>query len=298
MLRVTGENLDSLLDDPNVVVGVLEAGIAAAAEASATIIDRELEGQPLLAVVLKATAREFAKAGNDRVLFRKVANGDLLQTLYRATLKGIAANPKALASELAVEKHVAVLIAACASELSKKPLLDALSPETVRGLAARVLAVMSREPALLAAHGEFAARTLGAALATAAHALKDGLTRDDLVDIAEAVARQASANLGLLPLNDRLAPVVEALSQTLADEGLAALTSGGGRKQLFLAGLQAVAANPRIWQRLAEQDLAAPLVAAVIRAIAASPPGLLPGPTLAAVLGGTLQAAARRGKVV
>jgi hypothetical protein len=298
MLRATGENLEGILGDPGCLVGVLEAGLAAAAGAAPDLIAARLGGQPLLAVVLKAAAQEFEKAGEQRVLFRKLASGEFFTVLYQACLGGLAANPDALASQARLKRHVAILIAACADELSKKRLVDALSADTVRALAIRGLEVLGRQPEFLAAHGEFAARVIGATLTAAADALQNGFTREDLLEITEAVVRAASTHLGLVEMDERLRGVLAALGLVLADAGLTKLTTGPGRKALFLAGWDAVAANPRVWTGFAERGLVEPLIGGVLRAWATDPSGLLSGPALVPAFRQTLLAAARRGRAL
>lgn len=298
LLRETGGNLDGILGDPKCLVGVLEAGLAAAAGAAPNLIAAKLGDQPLLAVVLKAAAQEFQKAGDQRVLFRKVGSGELFAALYQACLSGVAANPDALASQTKLKRHVAILIAACAEELSKKRLLDALSADTVRALAVRSFDVLGQEPEFLAAHGAFAAKVLGATLAATAGALRAGLTREDLLEITAAVVRAASTHLALVDMDERLRDVLAALGLVLADAGLAKLTTGPGRKALFLAGWDAVAANPRVWTGFAERGLVEPLIGGVLRAWATDPSGLLSGPALVPAFRQTLLAAARRGRAL
>jgi hypothetical protein len=296
MLRVTGENLDGILGDPKALAGVLEAGIAAAAGAAVTIIDEKLGDEPLLAVVLQSVATEFKTAGDDRVLFRKIGNGELFTALYQASLRSVASNSDALASQAKLNKHVATLISAFADELSKKKLIDALSADTVRSIAVRALEVVGRDPTFLGIHGEFAAKIVGAVLTATADALKDGLTTDDLMAIAEETLRVASTNLNLVEMDDHLRVVLEALGATLADKGLSSLTTGRGRKELFFSGLEAISTNPRVWQGFAEKDLVEPLVTGLIRSFAINPGNLLAGTALVPAFQQVLKAAASRGQ--
>ena len=298
MLRETGRNLDGILGDPQTLAGVLEAGLAAAAGAAVPLIGVKLGDQPLLAVVLAAVAQEFQKAGDQRVLFRELGNGEFFTALYRASLHSVAANPQALASQANLQQHVAVLIAACADELAQQPLADALSIGTLRALAVRSLEVLSEQPEFLAGHGEFAAKVIGAALAATSGALRHGFTTADLTEIADTIVRTAAANLGLVQMDDRLRVVLTALGQALGDAGLAKLTTAPGRKAVFFAGLEAVAANPQVWTGFAEKELVQPLVSGVLRALATDTTGLLAGPALVPVFRQVLLAAARRGQTL
>lgn len=298
MLREAGENLDSLLGDPGALAGVLEAGLSAAATAAIPLVDRKVAGEPLLAVVLKSTLDRTQKAAAANQLFGRIADGGFFAALYAATLQGVAANPAALASLAKLDAHVAKLIATLAGELAAIAPGRTPSTETLRALAVRALEVVAQEPEFLGAQSEFAAKVIGAALASAAQALTSGFTRDDLVAITETVVRTAATNLNLVELDDRLRGVLAALGQTLADEGLARVTTAAGRKALFVAGLEALAINPRVWRGLAEKDLVQPLVLGVIRAFATNPVGLLSGPALVPAFAATLVAAAQRGRAL
>jgi hypothetical protein len=295
MLRVTGEDLGGILGDPKAVAGVLEAGIAAAAGGAAGMIDKKLDDTPLLAVILKATAVEFKKAGDQRVLFRKVGNGELFVALYQASLHSVAVNPEALATQAKLKKHVAILVAGLADELAKKKLIDALSVETMRALTVRALEVAGRQPEFLAGQGEFVSKVIGATLTATAGALRDGLTDDDLVEIAGQVLQTASANLSLVEMEDHLRVVIEGLGQILANEGLSKLATGQRRKELFFVGIEAVVANPRVWQDFAEKDLVEPVVIGILGALSSDNTGLLSGAALVPAFRQTMLAAARRG---
>ncbi len=298
MLRVTGENLDTILGDPRAIAGVLEAGVAAAAAAAVPIIDEKLGDEPLLAAVLKSVAGEFKTAGDERTLFRKIGNGDLFVALYQASLRSIAVNPEALASAAKLDKHVATLIAAFADELSRKKPIDILTVDTVRRVAIRALEVAGNDPELLGLHPGYTALVVGATLNATAAALKDGWTTGDLLEITESALRVAAANLNLVEMDDNLRAILESLGATLADEGLGRLATARGRKDLFLAGFEAVAANPRVWEGFAEKDLVQPIVQAVLQALANGPASLLAGDALRPVFQQMLKAIALRGRAL
>ena len=182
-----------------------------------------------------------------------------------------------------------------ANQLAQQPLADALSPGTLRSLTIRSLEVLASEPEFLVRHQAFAAQVLGATLAATAAAWKDGLTQADLLEVATAAVRAATSNLGLVPLGERWQTVLAGIGTVLTHADLATLTTAKGRKALFFAALETVAANPKVWDGLAQRQLVQPLVVAVIQGLATDPTHLLSGPALVPAWRQVLLAAARAG---
>ena len=296
MLKTAGAHLTGILDQPAALSGVLEAGISAAAKSATPLLERKLAGEPLLAVVLKSTLENAEQAAADHKLFRTLADGQLFAALYRIALRGVAANPAALATQAKLDAHIAALVAGCAAELADTKLEQVFGAATLRSLTTRALEVIATEPGFLERRTELTAKLLRAALGSAAQAMANGFTASDLEEIADAVIRSAAQNRALIDMNDTLRPVVEVLALPLAERGLDALTSSAARKSMFFSGLEALATNPRVWQDLATRDLAQPLVTGVLRALAADKSGLLSGPALVPSFQATLEATARRGR--
>lgn len=298
MLKTAGQNLDSLLlRQPGAVENLLHAGIAAAASSAAPLLDRKLGDRPLLAAVLASLLDSTQKAANKNQLLADIADGDFLATLYKTALQSVADHPAALASAAKLDAHVAQLVSSCAAGFATAGLAQALAPATRRAVAIRTLETLATEPAFLSRHDDFTARVISSALAASAAAAKDGLSAQDLSAIAEHVARTAAGNLALLEMDDRLRPTVEALAQTFSAAGLSAIATPVGRRAMFYAGLEALAANPKIWDDFAARDLAQPLVRGIVQALSTNPSRLLSGPALIPAFQETLEAAARRGRV-
>jgi len=296
MLLTAGNNLTGILEQPRALSGVIEAGIAASAQSALPLLDQKVADQPLLAAVLKSTLAQTRQSAAANQLFAQLADGDFFAALFRTTLQTVAATPDALASQANLDQRISTLIAACADELSQAPLSQAFTPHTLRVLATRTLNTLANDPSFLASRGEFTAKVASAALASAAQALQNGFTADDLAEISDTVVRTAAAHLNLVQMDDSLRVVVSALAQTLNAEGLSTVTTPTGRKSLFFAALQAFSNNPPIWRDFAGKDLAQPLVAQIVSAFATNPRGLLSGPALVPAFQTALEATARRGR--
>lgn len=296
MLRAAGDNLDTILADPKAFACVLEAGLVAATGPAAALLNKQIGDKQLYAVLVSTLATQIRTAGNQHTLFRDIASGEFLATLYQASLAAIATNPAALANATGMDEFATKLVVALAAELSRIKPAGAFTLATLQSLAVRSLEVLATEPELLAGRNEFAARVIGATLEAAAAALQDGLSAADFIDLATAAVRASADNLALVAMDERWRVVLVAIGPTLSDGELKKITTVKGRKDLFFAALQAVAANPTVWDGLAARQLAQPLVQAILQALATDPTRLLSGPALVPVARVVLLAAARRGE--
>ncbi len=297
MLKTAGENLDTLLlRQPGAIENLLHAGIAAITASATPLLSQKVGDRPLLDAVLRSFLHATHQTAAQNQLFAQIADGEFLATLYKTTLRTAADHPAALANAAQLDAHVAQLIATCASELARADIADAFSPHTLRTVAARTLETIAAEPAFLAHRDDFTTRILTSALAATAAATKPGFTTHDLVDIAEHVTRTATRNLALLEMDERLRPSTVAIAQILSTHNLASFTTPATRRALFLAGLEALTTNPKIWDALATRNLAQPLVLGIVHALAQTPSNLLAGPALIPAFQEILEAAARRGR--
>lgn len=297
LLKTAAENLDSLLlRQPGAIENLIHAGIASAAASATPLLAQKVGDRPLLDAVLRSLLDATQRTAAENQLLAQIANGDFLATLYKTTLQSVATNPSALASSAQLDAHVARLVAACAAEFARTDIAHALAPDTLRTVATQALETIADEPAFLAHHTDFTARVLSSALAATAAAGKDRFSPADLAAIADRVVRTAAGNLALLKLNDRLRLAVAALSQTLSAQGLSSIATPAARRALFFAGLEALAANPKIWDEFAARDVAEPLVLGIVQALATHPGSIVAGPALIPAFQETLEAAARRGR--
>lgn len=298
MLSAAGKDLSGLLDRPGALAGILEAGVAAAAEAALPIIDKTYGKDPLLAVVLKGTLASVQQSAANNGFFASLIDGKFLASLYRTSLQSVAANPEALADQADVAAHVAKLISACAGELARINTQHGLSAATLRPLAARALEVLAQEPEFTRGHGEFAAKVMGAALASTARAVRAGFTSDDLKDIAESIVQTAAGNIGLIKIDTRFQPVVAAFAQTLSSTELSTLANARGRKALFVGSLQVLVNNPQTWAKFEAKNLVNPIISATIKSLVTHAPGMHSGQSLSACYHEILEAVARQGRMI
>ena len=296
MLIKIGKNFRQIVDDPRALLGVLEVGLGAAATNVTGILQRELEGQPLLAAVLAGVLKQVVTLGQSNQLFASIANGQIIPDIYKTTLQAIAATPINFAHQGDVEKFVSNLIAGLANALSHQELSKFFPPDTLRLLASDSLTVLGADPQFIVAHNQFATKLLAAVFKASAAAVSEGLSREDLIGIAMAAIKAASENIALLNLNEQLAAAVTAFGDAIAASNLTQLVNAEGRKAMLLGVLQAIAANPTMWGRLQSTNLIQPLVQAIFQGLATDPTHLLSGPILVDAVSHLLLAAARRGQ--
>jgi hypothetical protein len=296
MLRETAKHPLSTLKDPKILGNILQAGLVEATAAFVDLADQKLGGQPLLAAVLKSVADAVQAAAKDRVLFRQIASGEMLTTLFQASLRTIASNPKLLTDAVGMNDFVANLVTAFADELSRKSITDLIKADTLKGLAIRGIEVLAAEPEFIAGNNKFAAKVLAATLEASAAAFKDGFHGEDFVTLAQAAVRSVVNNASLIEMDERLRDVIVSFGTVFSEASIDRLTSRNGRKDLFLAALETIAVNPKMWNGLAQKNLVQPLVLAVLRGLASDPTKLLTGPALVPVFRELLLAAARRGQ--
>jgi hypothetical protein len=163
-------------------------------------------------------------------------------------------------------------------------------------LASESLTVLAANPQFIAGHNQFATKLLAAVFKAGAAAVADGLTTDDLIDIAAAAIQASADNIALLNLNDQLAAAITAAGDAIAASDLRQLTNAQARKALLFAVLKAVAANPTVWGQWQGQNLIQPLVQAILQGLSTDPTRLLSGPVLVDAVSRILQAAARQGQ--
>jgi hypothetical protein len=274
---------------------VLEAALAVAASTAVPLLEKKMGNDPLLSAVFKAVLAQVQKSAETNKLFATVSDGSFFAALYKTTLRSVASNPSALASQAGLDQHVAGLISACASELASAGIDRAFASRTLSSLVEHAIAVAGEHPEFIGAHATFVGKIVAAALTASARGAKINLSHDDLLEITEAVVRMAAGNVALTSLDERVRSVVAAFSEVLSDEGVGAFTSASRRKELFLAGLDALTTNSNIWGKFSSRELVQPVLAAIIGALKTNPSGLLSGPALVPVFQQTLEAVALHG---
>ncbi|MGO9951614.1 MAG: hypothetical protein ACLPN1_05310 [Dissulfurispiraceae bacterium] len=295
-LTQIGTNFQHILDDPKALLGVLEVGLGAAAANVTGILQRELDGQPLLSAVLSATLKEIGQLGSSNSLFGDIANGQIIPDIYKTTLQAIAAVPTKFGSQPAVSQFVSDLISGLANALSQESLSKLFTSDTLQMLASESLKVLSADPRFLVGNNQFAGKLLTAVFEASSKAVGDGLTKDDLIEIATASIKAASDNIALLHLNDNVAAIITSFGTAIASGGISQLLNVQGRKAALLSALQTVAANPTVWGQLQGKELIQPLVESILQGLATDPTQLLSGPVLTDTISRILLAAAKQGQ--
>jgi hypothetical protein len=294
-LTQISKDFPKLTSDPDrakALLGVLEAGIGAAAADLAPLLQKDLGDHTLLAAVFAAVLNKVSTLASGNQLF----TGQVLPDLYKVTLQAVAASPDLVGDQNKIAQFASDLIAGLANALSEVPPSNLFTTETLKALASESLTVLAADPEFLAGNNQFATKLLAAVFKAGATAIGDGLTKDDLIDIATAAIKASADNIGLLKLDDKLAAVITAAGDALAAAGLKQLLNTQGRKALLFKVLQAIAANPTVWGDLQGANLVQPLVQAILQGLANDPKHLLSGPVLVDAISRILQAAVRRGQ--
>lgn len=298
VLLEVGQNLTSILHDPAELTGVLEAAIGAAAGASQGVIAQQVGGKPLVAAVLSALTGEVRARADRGGLFKSIAAGRFLPSLYRVTLRAVAVHPEALQLS-GLDAFVARLVAGFADELAQTGLDEVFTAETLRHLSVRTLEAAEERPEFLVDHPGVPAGILGALLEVSAAALRNGLTTEDLGELAERTVRAMGGPLMLFKSEENLRALITAAARTLIDPCLRGLVTSEERKGLFVVVLDSVASNPRLWSAFAEAEVATTLAGAVLRGLGVRQSGasavVLVGPALVQVFSAVWRAVAAHG---
>jgi len=295
-LRHVAKELPTLRAQPEAVLGALEVALAAGASHVDVLLAERPGRTPLAALVLGTLAREVEAAAGRHELFRALAHGDVVASLYGVALRAIAERPEALVPD--ADAAVAALVGGIAQALADAGTGNAgaaLDRDTLRALLARCLDALAHHPGLVARDGSFARRLVEAVCAAAAPLAKDGLTLDDLAVVADAAVR-ASAESPALARDGALGAALGAVAQALAQDGARALLDADARRETLLGAISAVAANPALWSRLATRDALGPVAGGIVAALVApGADGGLAGPGLAEAIERCLHAVSQHG---
>jgi len=295
-LAEVGQNFKTLLDDPQAFVGVFEVWLFTAAANVDGLLSRALEDKPLPAAALTELAHEVTRRGQQNILFHRLAHGEVIAALYQTVLNVIAANPDRLANVLSAKKLIAEMVAGLAEALSPPEVVRVFTAETLHYFAVKSLEIFSTQPAFLAENLGFAAKLSGAVLRAGAESAKDGINSDHLLNIVAAAIKAAVDNLALVAGEETLSAALVAAGKILAAENLKKILAPEHRKEVLLAIIKAVAANPRVWNDLQQANLVQPVMAKIFEGLSADATGLLSGVVLVDSIQKILIAVVRRGK--
>ncbi|MEJ2540179.1 MAG: hypothetical protein P8188_09435 [Gemmatimonadota bacterium] len=296
VLTKIGTDFQPLLDDPGAFVGVLEVALVSGSGHVRALLQAEVEDEPLLGVVLFSLLDQLEAAAAENALFARIADGQVVSELYRATLESVAADPSLVGTTAATDDFVAGLVSAVAGALATRELEALLSEADLRRLGVDVLSTLANRPQALVGDNAFAGELLAAVLRAGVTVMGENADPAELAIVVEAALEAALDNVALLSLDDRLGAVLGGLATALGAGDLRRLRSPALRRQALMALLDVVSANPALWRRFAENDLVEALAAAVVDALEADPTRLVTGSILVGSLRNLLMEAARRGQ--
>jgi hypothetical protein len=289
------ENSEAIFDDPKALFGVLEVAVTTAAAELPSLLEKKTGNRPLLAAVLKSVLSEVETRGQQDVLFKSVANGEIVVGLFAAAVGAVARNPEALGKSAKMDKLSAALVSGLAAVLESKKLSEVLSTETLRELATGSLKVLAENSVALGMDSEFTTNLVSGLLEASASAVADGLSVEDLADVLDAALRTANENLALVRVSLPLKGLLEAVGGQLSEKGVRSLLQPESRLDLIHASLEAVSNSPKVWSGFGEADLVQPVVKALLKGLSSDPTGMLTGPAMVDAFQSVIKAAARRG---
>lgn len=291
-LRHVAKDVPALRTRPDVVLGALEAALAAGASHVDTLLGKRLGDVPVAALALGAVARAVEDAASRGALVRAAASGDLVPQLYAVALRAIAARPDAIAADL--DPAVAPLVAGVADALADAGPAAALDRDTLHAVVSSALTAAAEAPSFLTADAGFAGRLVATLARVAGPLAKDGLGRSDLAALAAAAVR-ASAERLALGRNDALGALLGATASALSTPGASRLLDARSRREALIGAIAALAANPALWTQLAQRDGVAPLVEGLVAALAGGIDAPLAGAGLAEAIERCLRAVSQHG---
>jgi hypothetical protein len=294
--NVFADDFPKILDgDKAAIFGVIEAGLAAAAQNVEGVLKRKIGDRPLITAVATAIAGSIGEQAATNNFFKDIASGRIYAGIYKVALNAVAANPSALATETGLSPFVTDLVTGLTKTLSETPLKETFDQQTLRDLVAKSLMVLSEHPDLVARDSSFATQVVSAAFEAAGKAIPDGLQGEDVIAITDAALRAATDSLALAEMDDSFRAVLATLGSVLGSEGIKPLLSRAGRKDALISSIQAVAANPAVWKKFEQAEILQPLATGILDALTSDPSRLLSGPVLVEAMRKILSAVARRG---
>jgi len=298
MLTRISRDFPQLRTDPKALLGVIEAGLGAAA----TSTEMALNSAPgdrdqLLVSLLVATLKEVETRAREDNLFASIANGEVVPGLYRAALTAITTSPLRFASAGEVNHFVEELVRGLARVIATKEMKALGSTSTLQLLAVESLGILSRHPRLLAGNNLFATNLLASAMEAGAVVIADGLQREDLLELADQALVAVTANLATFRLEPGIGEAIVATGRGIASAGLSELIEPNGRMAILNTALWAISANPSVWSRLQKQELVEPLVQSLLLSLKADGTGLLTGTRLLDAASRMLHLLSRRGQL-
>ena len=271
------------------------------------LIDREIKASPgsssegkLLVAVLKSVTKSVKReTQKQNSLLKPLIHGDLVKEVYRAALTGVAANPGLISKAGELDDYVGKLLAGLAESLAAYDIKTTDSKEWIAELVSKSLHVLAQQDDLLGKDADYANKVVKSLLAAGVVATKDGISTDDLFEVITVGLKSAAQNISTQKLGPHIEGIIEGFASALEDDTLRDFVMKGSIKDYLITSLNAVAANPKVWQGFKEQDLVKPVVTNILLGLQEGKIGdFLAGKRLVDTLNLLLKAAAKRGNKI
>lgn len=280
LLELSGK-FETIQKDPKAILGVLEVALTASAANVDGILCRKFGDKHLLVAVLGAVADQVEQLGKNNQLISSIGSGTLFPAVYSAVLKAIEANPFLINDVIKTKDYVGNLLAGLAGVLANYKPGTQPSTELLENLMVKSLNILAMQPDFLGKNQKFANAILAAVFKTGVQVGSDGFSINDLLAVIQEAIKAATANIGLVKMDDKYASLIESFGIALGQQDIRKLLlTPEGLKDAMFAIFKTVAANPTIWNGLQERNLVQPIIQAVLSSLAKDPTNLLSGPRL------------------
>ncbi|MEM9399588.1 MAG: hypothetical protein AAF984_05220 [Verrucomicrobiota bacterium] len=298
-LRELGQRVDDVGQNPGSLLGVLEVALTSSAANVAGVLEKKVDGSPLMVAVLNSVAEAVKDRGNDRVLLAGIRDGSLVPAVFKTALTGVAENPQLITSLMDTKVYVGEILAGVADALAGFE--EGARP--TEGLLARTavnsLEIISKRPELLAKDRPFLNKILAGVFASGAEAFRDGVGAEDFLDITDAAISSAVENRGLIQMgHDRYSSLLTSVGSVLARKKTRDLLGPGGLRSGFRAMLFAISSNPKVWGEKWTAQMAGKALSAFLEGAEDDPTRLLNGYRLIQAMQVGMTELARRGDIL
>jgi hypothetical protein len=246
--------------------------IAVEHAATHPVLLKKVGGKPLWQSVLKKVVEEVGKQAKTRSLFK----GKTLGHLAQAALSAVAERKELLEGDF-----IARLVAAVANGLRSQPAEKLLTEGSLRVIAERVLLVSAENIGLLVDGDKLLQSVLANVMKEGAKAFKEGFSESFAIDLTLAALEAVGDNVHTIDAPEPVGQIIGALIRELARDEIRAKLTRGDIPSVLVSVARVVAANPHLWEKIAEGKLPAAVVRSIATAVAEDPTRLISGPVLA-----------------
>ena len=272
-----------LKGDTDALAMVLQIAIEHAA--THPVLLKEVSGKPLWQSVLKKVLEEVGKQAKTRSLFKGQALGNLAQ----AALSAVAGHKELLEGDF-----IARLVVAVADGLRSQPVEKLLTEGSLRVVAESVLLASAENIDLIVDGDKLVQSVLANVMNEGAKAFKEGFTESFAVDLALAALEAVGDNVHTIDVPEALGQIIGAVIRELARDEICGKLVRGDIPGVLVSVVRVAAANPHLWEKVAQGKLPAAVVRSIAVAVAEDPTRLISGPVLADLIIDALDAVSMR----